>query len=338
MDAGVQHVQVTDLNRVANLLVVANCFFCRRRMYHDMMTTDIEMFAQKVAAHPNFRVLRRLDPQYAGGSPITSGRSRRAAIVDVETTGTNADADKVIELGIIVFEYAAETGQVGPVVGHYSGLEDPRRPIPPETTAIHGITDEMVAGQHLDEAAVAQLIEGVGLVIAHNAGFDRPFLEQRLPFLASLPWACSLREIPWKDHGSASASLEFLAYRSGFFYDAHRAETDCRALLAVLAHPLSGTDHSALWTLLEYARQPSYRLAALGAAFEVKDLLKARGYRWDAEARVWQRDLTATDQPAELEWLKAEIYAGRSVEIGLESMDAKIRYSMRQGERTRLRL
>jgi DNA polymerase III subunit epsilon len=302
------------------------------------VTTNPEILAQQLAANPDYRVLRRLDPQYAGGPPITSGKTRRAAIVDVETTGTDCDADKVIELGVIVFEYAADSGQVGPVVGHYSGLEDPGIPIPPETTAIHGITDEMVAGQRLDETAIAKLIDGVGLTIAHNAGFDRPFLEHRLPLFAALPWACSLREIPWKDHGSASASLEFLAYRSGFFYDAHRAETDCRALLAVLAHPLSGTDHSALWTLLEYARQPSYRLAALGAPFEVKDLLKTRGYRWDADARVWQRDLTAADQPAELEWLKAEIYPGRSAEIGLESMDAKIRYSTRQGERTRVRL
>jgi DNA polymerase III subunit epsilon len=307
-------------------------------MYHRGVTIEIEKIAQLVAAHPNYRVLRRLDPEYAGGQPITTGKVRRAAIVDVETTGTDPELDKVIELGAIVFDYAADTGRVGPVVGRYSGLEDPGIPIPPETTAIHGITDQMVAGQRLDDTAIAKLVDGVGLVIAHNAGFDRPFLEHRLPLFAALPWACSLREVPWKDHGRASASLEFLAYRSGFFYDAHRAETDCRALLAVLAHPLAVTDHSALWTLLEYARQPSYRLAALGAPFEVKDLLKARGYRWDADDRVWQRDLMASDQSAELEWLKSEVYGGRSAEIGLESMDAKIRYSRRQGERSRIRL
>ena len=52
---------------------------------------------------------------------------------------------------------------------------------------------------------------GVSLVIAYNAGFDRPFLELRFGVFASLPWGCSYRDVPWKDFGHASASLEFLA-------------------------------------------------------------------------------------------------------------------------------
>ena len=35
--------------------------------------------------------------------------------------------------------------------------------------------------------------------------------------------------------GQGSAKLESLALACGWFYDAHRAETDCHALLAVLA-------------------------------------------------------------------------------------------------------
>ncbi len=294
--------------------------------------------AEQVDAHPDYRVLRRLDAASIGGAKFTEGTIRRAAIVDVETTGMDPKSDQVIELGIVVFEYAAETGQVGPAVGHFSGFEDPGRPIPKEVTAIHGITDEMVKGKRLDESAIAGLLKGSGIVIAHNAEFDRPFLEARLPLFGSLPWGCSIRDVPWKAQGASSSALELLAYRAGFFFDAHRAETDCRAVLAVLAQPFGGTGRSALGELLEHARQPSYRLAALNSPFEVKDLLKARGYRWHADAKVWMRDLADAERAGELEWLKTAVYDGKSVEVEIETLDAKRRYSGREGKKERVSL
>jgi len=297
-----------------------------------------EVMAAELSAHPDYRVLRRLDPSYAGGLKLAEGTVRRAAIVDVETTGTDSDADQVIELGVVVFEYGAETGQIGPVVGRYSGLEDPGRPIPPETTAIHGITDEMVKGQRLDEAAIAQLLQGVGVVIAHKADFDRPFLEARLPLFARLHWGCSMRDVPWKEHGYSSSALEFLGYRAGFFYDAHRAGTDCLALLAVLAGLLGETGASVLLALLENARRPSYRVAALRSHIDTKDDLKARGYRWNPEEKVWIGDFAAADRDAELAWLKATVYAGKSAEVEIETLTAKQRYSRREGNKERVRL
>nr|MCU0974123.1 exonuclease domain-containing protein [Burkholderiales bacterium] len=254
------------------------------------------------------------------------------------------------------------------------GLEDPGGPIPPESTAVHGITDEMVVGKRLDEAAIERLIDGVGVVIAHNAEFDRPFVERRLPGFAALPWACSLREVPWDEAGIGSAKLEYLAYRCGFFFDAHRAEVDCRALLEVLrrpfvrllaqsqaradAHPVSGEldsgsaavlgavgqgenregSASALKVLLESAREPSLRVWATGSPFERKDVLKARGYRWEADKRVWYRDLAAAEREAELAWLKEHVYAGKSAGVEVETFDAKTRYSGRAGKIERVRV
>jgi len=300
--------------------------------------TDLESLASTLSSNPNYRVLRRLDPAYAGGLTVEAGDMRRAAIVDVETTGMNFEEDQIIELGLIVFEYGAESGQVGPVVGRYGGLEDPGRPIPPETTKIHGITDEMVRGKRLDEAAIGQVLRGVSLVIAHNAGFDRPFLEGRLPLFAGLHWGCSIRDVHWKAHGYGSSSLEFLAYRNGFFFDAHRAETDCLAVLAVLANPLGETGQTALHALLESARQPAYRVAALRSHIDTKDLLKARGYRWNPEGRVWVGEFAAADRDSELAWLKTSVYGGQSAEVEIETLTAKQRYSRREGKRERVRI
>ena len=291
-----------------------------------------------LAEHADYRVLRRLDPATVGGPVLTAGTIRRAAIVDAETTGMTPGNDQVLELGIVVFDYALETGQIGPVVGRMSALEDPGRPIPPESTAIHGITDDMVKGQHFDDAAVARLLDGVSLIVAHNASFDRPFLEARFPLFRDLYWGCSIKDIPWREAGHASSALEFLAYRAGFFFEGHRAEMDSLALLAVLARPFGAAGESALKALLERARKPTLHLYALGSPFESKDLLKARGYRWNAERKVWTVQLVEADLDAEQAWLKERVYGGRSVELELENMDARVRYSGREGRRQRLRI
>ena len=61
-------------------------------------TQDAESLAARLGAHPDYRVLRRLD--VARERPRLTGLTvRRAAIVDTETTGTDASVDKVIELG-----------------------------------------------------------------------------------------------------------------------------------------------------------------------------------------------------------------------------------------------
>jgi DNA polymerase III subunit epsilon len=299
---------------------------------------DLESLAATLGADPNYRVLRRLNSDYAGGPQISGGGVRRAAIVDVETTGMNSQVDQVIDLGVVVFEYGAESGQVGPIVGRYSGLEDPGRPIPPESMKIHGITDEMVKGKRLDEGAVAEVLQDVELVIAHNAGFDRPFLETRLPLFDELPWGCSIRDVDWKAHGMGSSALEFLSFRAGFFYDAHRAEMDCLAVLAVLSSPLGTTGKTALHALLERARESSYQVAALRSHFDTKDLLKARGYRWNPDIKVWVGEIAGAARDAEFAWLREAVYGGHNAEVEIETLTAKERYSVREGKSERVRI
>jgi DNA polymerase-3 subunit epsilon len=302
-----------------------------------MNRKDYDELAARLDAHPDFRVIRRLDTA-RDAAALEGRRIRRGAIVDTETTGTDASTDKVIELAVIVFEYCADTGEVGRVVETYDGLEDPGFPIPPESTAIHGITDAMVAGQKIDDARVEELLKQAGLVIAHNARFDRGFLEARLPVFAGLPWACSWQEVPWSDAGIESSKLEYLAYRYGFFYEGHRAEIDCLALLEVLRRPFGESGAPALRILLESARKPSYRLWANNSPFESKDVLKQRGYRWVPDKRTWCGEVASREAvDEELAWLKDAVYGGKSMALDLEEFDAKSRYSARDGKREKVR-
>ena len=160
------------------------------------MESTLEQMARSLVASGDYRVSSRLEPQTEYHPPDDIPKLV-AAVVDVETTGTNPDSDKIIEVGICLFEYERQTGRVYKVLGSWEWFEDPGLPIPPEITKITGITDAMVAGHRIDERAIDDLLGRVVLVIAHHADFDRRFLEKRLPAFTTKHWACSRADIDW---------------------------------------------------------------------------------------------------------------------------------------------
>ena len=295
---------------------------------------EIDTAVTLLSAHPDYRVVRRFVPpeRYAdlGGRLVG-----RAAVVDTETTGTEYGQDRIIELGLVVFEYDPHTGEVGRILERYDGLEDPGMPIPAESTAVHGITDAMVAGQRIDDARVEALLADLDLVIAHNASFDRPFLEDRIAGFQSLPWGCSLRQVDWHASGVGSAKLDYIAYCGGVFHEAHRAQSDCEVLLHLLQHRFSPDQPTPLAQLLQAASLRGYRLGALNSPFETKDLLRARGYRWDADRKLWSREVLGDDAAREeAAWLQTIVYDGRACRIEVEHQPATVRFSRRSGKVT----
>jgi DNA polymerase-3 subunit epsilon len=274
------------------------------------MDPSLEKMADALVESGDYRVIRRLEPQTEYHAPDDSPKLV-AAVVDVETTGTNADRDRIIELAICLFEYDRQDGRIFKVLGSWEWFEDPGFSIPPEITKITGITDEMVAGHTIDDRAVNDLLGRVVLIIAHSASFDRCFLERRLPAFATKHWACSRYDIDWKSEGIRSSALEFVAYALGFFHDGHRAASDCSATLHILAQRLPRTGRLALQALLTKARTPTWRLWARDSAIETKDLLKNRGYTWSpgevGRPRCWYRDVSDADKAAEDTWLRANV-------------------------------
>ena len=170
--------------------------------------------------------------------------------------------------------------------------------------------------QNLDEQAVITLATPANLIIAHNAAFDRCFLERRFPLFIDKPWACSMGQVPWAEEGLGSAKLDYLLNRFGFFFDDHRAMADCRAVLHLLSLRLPHSGRPILPLLLATARRRTFRLWALEAPIECKDLLKDRGYRWnsgsDGRPRAWYRDLDRELLVQEELFLAEKVYGGPS--------------------------
>jgi DNA polymerase-3 subunit epsilon len=296
--------------------------------------TTLEQWAQALEQHPDYRVLRRLVPRHQY-DPVPPGtRLVRGVVLDTETTGLLSGQDKVIELGMVLFEFDPVTGCVHRALEVFDELEDPGFPIPPEVTAVHHITDEMVRGKRINDQQVEAFLRDVHVVVAHNAAFDRPFVENRWPVFETLDWSCSIKDVPWKEEGFGSAKLEFLLQTQGLFYEAHRAETDCWALLELLSRRLPQRQQPVLLTLLESLNQAQFKLYALGSPFESKDLLKMRGYRWAPELKCWTRLLTSEDLVQEEKaWLRRRVYGERKAAVEVESLGGRVRYSQRSGSR-----
>ncbi|MFC1460255.1 3'-5' exonuclease [Microvirga arabica] len=272
---------------------------------------DHETAARMLEATGDYRVLRRLQPRPIVVSGVRRQGEKIAVIVDTETTGLDHTRDEVIELGMVAFLYD-EDGRVGEVIGTFNGLREPSVPIGPEITRLTGITPEMVAGQVLDLAAVERFVETADLIIAHNARFDRPFCERLSKGFQVKAWACSHSEIAWSGFGFEGSKLGYLLTQCGWFHQGHRAVEDCHALLEVLASPLPSGAGFPFEHLLTSARKALVRIWAEGSPFDMKDMLKARRYRWndgtDGRPKAWWVEVDEETFEAELAFLQREVY------------------------------
>lgn len=80
------------------------------------MEDTLEQMARSLVESGEYRVTSRLEPQ-AEYHPPDNSPKLVAAVVDVETTGINPESDKIIELGICLFEYDRESGRIYKVDG-----------------------------------------------------------------------------------------------------------------------------------------------------------------------------------------------------------------------------
>lgn len=279
---------------------------------HDIIGVpiDAEVVARALDRHDDYRVLRRITRMDRRSARPVLGPSIVGVAVDVETTGLDHSRHEVIELGLQRFRLDAlfrivETGRPR------SWLEQPSEPIPARITEVTGLTDADVAGRAIADGEAGCMIMTSDFVVSHNASFDRPFLEKRLPLTAGKPWACSLADVDWRGLGYGDRTLSALLGRMGLFYDAHRAEVDVTALLHLLAHPLDEVGGTVAGRMIEHARKPSWIVDAVEAPFSAREVLKERGYRWDAPRRVWSAQVADDEVGDEVEWARLMLYGGR---------------------------
>ena len=263
---------------------------------------------EALSSHPDYRVLRRLMPVTAFHDADPRAPSRIGVAVDVETTGLDRETDSIIELAVQRFRFDG-LGRVIQVGVPRVWREDPGVPLDSRITKLTGLAADDLAGQVIDEAAAVEILSSADIIVAHNAAFDRPFIDRRLPAIAGKPWACSMAELDWLELGFDGRALAHLLSQCGWFYEGHRAENDILALIYLLAHGLPDGE-TILAKLIACSEKPTYRVNAVDAPFDAKDRLKSRGYRWDSALRFWWKAIAEADKEAEEAWLLSDVYVG----------------------------
>ena len=182
-----------------------------------------------VALFRNYKALRRL---YEDGAVFCA--------FDTETTGLNAQTDRVIEIGAVRFSSRG-------VLDRFDRLINPEIPLPAICAELSHITDDMVRSSPVARDVLPEFFRfaGAAMLVAHNAPFDVKFVNAESERAGLSPLSNQVVDtlsfsravLPKNGHWS----LQHLARQFCIpVHAAHRADDDARVCMEVLVRLLDG--------------------------------------------------------------------------------------------------
>ncbi|MBM3512401.1 MAG: DNA polymerase III subunit epsilon [Alphaproteobacteria bacterium] len=170
----------------------------------------------------------------------------REIVLDTETTGLDPlIGHRVAEIGCVELVNHVPTGRT------YQTYLDPERDMPPEASAISGLTTEFLKGKPRFASAVDAFVAFVGdsPIIAHNAAFDLGFINSELARVKRPPYssdrAIDTVAIARRRFPGAPANLDALCKRFGIDTSArvkHGALIDAQLLAQVYLELVGGRE------------------------------------------------------------------------------------------------
>ncbi|MEG1661895.1 MAG: 3'-5' exonuclease, partial [Clostridiales bacterium] len=155
-------------------------------------------------------------------------------IIDLETTGLDAEKDQIIDV-------AAVKVKRGLIVDQYTTLIDCDKPINDFISDLTGITDDMLVNQPHIEDIIDSLTDFIGdaVICAHNAQFDSAFLHKHWNDQREWLDTITLAQIVYPC--AASYSLSWLTSMLDIVNSgAHRALADALATAELLIRLKNG--------------------------------------------------------------------------------------------------
>lgn len=171
----------------------------------------------------------------------------REIVLDTETTGMDPEeGDRIIEIGCVELVNHLPSGKTLQL------YINPERDIPPEATAVHGITNEFVKDKPIFSQVYGEFVDfikGARLII-HNAEFDMKFINWELRQVGHEPigpgYVVDTLAMARKAFPGAPANLDALCRRFNIDNTErsyHGALLDSELLAEVYLELLGGRQH-----------------------------------------------------------------------------------------------
>lgn len=168
-------------------------------------------------------------------------------VLDTETTGLDpAAGHRIVEIGCVELKNHMPTGRT------YHQYINPERDMPAEAHAVHGLSEEFLAGHPVFSDIVEKFLTFVGdaTLVIHNAEFDMGFInaELRACDLEAIPMARAIDTVSMarQKFPGARANLDALCQRFGIDNsdrELHGALKDSRLLAEVYLELIGGRQH-----------------------------------------------------------------------------------------------
>ena len=212
--------------------------------------------------------------------------------LDLETTGLDIDIDRIIEVGLVLWDTEMADGGA-PVRLWSEFIDEPNRPALGDH--LTHITDEILAtwGYNPEEKfqitpMMLGFFEKADYIVAHNGTkFDKPmfieFLKRHNHELPEKPWIDTLTDIEYPE-GVRSLNMLYLGAFHGFVNPfPHRAVTDVLAMFKIMSR-------YDLDRIIEVAASPTRVVQAL-VDFDHKQLAKDNYFNWNTESKIWFKEI-----------------------------------------------
>ncbi len=168
----------------------------------------------------------------------------REVVLDTETTGLDPEqGDRIVEIGAVELKNHLPTGKT------YHQYINPKRAMPPEAFAVHGLGDDFLKDKPVFTEIVDGFLTFVGdsKLVIHNASFDMKFINAELRWADRTPLpkdqALDTLAIARRKFPGSPASLDALCRRFGidsFDRALHGALLDSEILAQVYLELIGG--------------------------------------------------------------------------------------------------
>lgn len=209
-------------------------------------------------------------------------------ILDTETTGLDAKTGQIIEIGAVLYNVPTRC-VIQQMSSLFTATENPAFEV--NRISLDALQSSFFFNEQGAIFMLMGLIQGCDAIVAHNAQFDREWIELKthekvIELSKSKKWICTKEDFDWPVRAGTPLNLIHIAVDLGVpVVTAHRALADCQ-LLAECFSKLSDLPER----LAESVQPKSLYLADV--SFDNRQLAKDAGFSWNSKTRWWERKMT----------------------------------------------